>query len=106
MTAIYCKHGEFHSDAVCKNLPNFDIFSFSGIPEKEKHVGQNYLYNRDATPYGPFYDPSRYRRKAKHKQFGGGGVLGAPDLQTPSPPTEPRNPETPKVHFKVRKMPF
>ena len=26
-------------------------------------------------------------------------------LQTPSPPTEPRNPETPKVHFKVRKMP-
>ena len=22
------------------------------------------------------------------------------------PPAEPRNPETPKVHFKVRKMPF
>ena len=27
-------------------------------------------------------------------------------LQTPRPATEPRNPETPKVHFKVRKMPF
>ena len=27
-------------------------------------------------------------------------------LQTPGPSTEPRNPETPKVHFKVRKMPF
>ena len=30
----------------------------------------------------------------------------APVLQTPGPPTEPRNPETPKVHVKVRKMPF
>ena len=28
------------------------------------------------------------------------------ELQSPSPPTEPRNPEAPKVHFKVRKMPF
>ena len=27
-------------------------------------------------------------------------------LQTPRLATEPRNPETPKVHFKVRKMPF
>ena len=27
-------------------------------------------------------------------------------LQTPRPATEPRNPETPKVHFKVREMPF
>ena len=27
-------------------------------------------------------------------------------LQTPGPPTEPRNPKTPKVHFEVRKMPF
>ena len=30
----------------------------------------------------------------------------SPDLQTPRPSTEPQNPETPKVHFKVRKMPF
>ena len=29
-----------------------------------------------------------------------------PDLQSPGPPTEPRNPETPKMHFKVRKMVF
>ena len=27
-------------------------------------------------------------------------------LQSPGPPAEPRNPGTPKVHFKVRKMPF
>ena len=27
-------------------------------------------------------------------------------LQSPNPPTEPRNPETPKVHSKVQRMPF
>ena len=27
-------------------------------------------------------------------------------LQSPGPTTEPRNPGTPKVHFKVRNMPF
>ena len=30
----------------------------------------------------------------------------APNLQSLNPPTEPRNPETPKVDFKLRKMPF
>ena len=33
-------------------------------------------------------------------------TLGTLFLQTPQPATEPRKPETPKVHFKVRKMPF
>ena len=36
----------------------------------------------------------------------GGHVSIVPELQTPSPPTESRNPETPKVQFKARKMPF
>ena len=31
---------------------------------------------------------------------------GGAYLQAPWPATEPRNPETPKVHLKVRKMPF
>ena len=34
------------------------------------------------------------------------GPVLALTLQTPWPATEPRNPETPKVHLKVRKMPF
>ena len=33
-------------------------------------------------------------------------IAGLLELQTPWPATEPRNPETPKVHLKVRKMPF